>query len=65
MSKHEKEGYIWVEGHYRKLPPKTSYPRHGMMFVQDKEKETRHKIRNINNRINELNELRSEIEGEL
>ena len=58
MQEH-KEGYIWVEGHYRKAPAKESYPRsvYPLVLTGPEGKDVKHKIRNLKKQIKDLEEL--------
>jgi hypothetical protein len=54
------DGYVWVEGHYRKAPSKESYPRNTYPLLSLKkpgEDKTKHRIRNLKKQIAELEEL--------
>ena len=57
----EKDGSVWVEGHYRNAPDKKSYPRSNLP-VPDDEKKRLHKLRNIDQRIKRLLEAKKELE---
>jgi hypothetical protein len=58
------DGYVWVEGHYRRGPDKKSYPRSNLPTTDD-EKARLHKLRNIKVRMKKLQDLKEQLEEQL